>query len=149
MSFSRFKIKQIFMAFSIYNFYYETKKSFSARLSNFWQYKANRYYFLLNLLLFALLSTGAFLIYKAMKNEFFIFQYNVDFGISGVASALKVFRVPILIFILLVFNFILSLIFNGSKHYHLLAHAFGLTSLSVNIIAILSIASLYLINFIA
>lgn len=137
------------MSISFYSLWHSLKFRLFSALKFYWQYKPNRLYFLIIFLMQLLLFYFSYQIFKAIGDDLFVSHYNVDFGIDGIGSASKVFRVPIISSIIFIVNTLLIIAVYRRDSFKFLAHAANLSSLLISFLAGLALMSLYLINFIA
>ena len=137
------------MAFSFYSRWYAWRRTTNLALVAYWRYRTNRWYLISSLVLQALLWFFAYRLQTVVGADSFVAHYNVDFGIDAIGGSGRAFNVPLLgLAVLLVNNFIL-ISFSRRQHFHFFTHAFGLTTVLVQVLGALALMSLYLINFLA
>jgi len=137
------------MAVSLYNFWYNFKRNLASYLRAYWRYQPNRWYLFFIILLQIVLFALAYLIFRTIGNDLFVYHYNVDFGVDGVGSASLAFNAPIISSVIAFINIILIIIMSRQSSSHFLSQAANLSSILISFLAGLALMSLYLINFIA
>ncbi len=90
----------------------------------------------------------AYFINVNTSQELIALHYNVGFGVDLVGNAKKLYIVPTLSLIIFLFNTFLLFNFYKSKHFKFISHILFSACLLVNMFLFLSLASVYLINFI-
>ncbi|NCO79979.1 hypothetical protein GW884_01695 [Candidatus Falkowbacteria bacterium] len=81
----------------------------------------------------------------SLSQNLVILHYNVNLGVNLIGEAGKIYTIPLLGLIFMIFNFILLL--NIYQEGKFVIHLLLATTAVVNLILIISTASLYLINF--
>ena len=81
----------------------------------------------------------------SLSQNLVILHYNVNLGVNLIGEAGKIYTIPLLGLIFILFNFILLL--NIYQEGKFVIHLLLATTAVVNLILIISTASLYLINF--
>lgn len=74
-------------------------------------------------------------------------HYNVDFGIDFYGNAEKIFIIPVLGFIIILFNFLIVMFLQRNKDIIIISYILLITGLLSNIVLLAAISSVYLINF--
>ena len=113
----------------------------------FFSFWLNSFYFSLSLLLLVFVWLQVFSIYSKTKDDLLIFHYTVDFGIDLIGDANLIFILSILASFFSALNFILALVLSEKKHYKLIWHFLGISTILINIFILLSLYSVNLINF--
>ncbi len=113
----------------------------------YWSFNINRLYLLISFLLQVGLWWWAINIYSALADDFLIFHYTVDFGIDLVGFSNLIFILPALALFFTLINLILALLVAEKKIAKLLWHLLGSATVLVNFFILLSLFSVYLINF--
>ena len=83
----------------------------------------------------------------ATGTEQIALHYTVDFGIDFYGDAGKIFIIPLLGLIIILFNFIIVLILSQNKDFILFSHILLIAALLSNVVLLAAILSVYLINF--
>jgi len=104
-------------------------------------------YFLSVLVINLFLWIGAYLMHRNISQEISILHYNVDFGIDLIGSKNYFFIIPLLSLFFILLNKIILLILLKREHFKFLAQFLLGFLLLINIFLVLSLFSLYLINF--
>jgi len=86
-------------------------------------------------------------IYKGLAQDLAVLHYNVDFGIDLIGSRTQLFLNPSIGLIFILLDLMVMLALAKSRDFKFLAHLLGATAILINILLILSIISVYLINF--
>jgi hypothetical protein len=137
------------MATSLYNLWYDFKRTITSFLRAYWRYQPNRWYLLSIVMMQIVLFLFAYSIFKNIGTDLFVSHYNIDFGIDGIGPASLVFDVPIISSIIALLNIFFIIIVSRGRSFHFLAQAANLSSVLISFLAGLALVSLYLINFIA
>ncbi|MEI7452054.1 MAG: hypothetical protein WCK37_02485 [Candidatus Falkowbacteria bacterium] len=87
------------------------------------------------------------LIYKNIAQELTVLHYNVDFGIDLIGSRTQLFFNPALGLIFIIFDLIVLLLLYRSRDFKLFAHLLLASAALTNALLVLSVISVYLINF--
>lgn len=105
-------------------------------------------YYLIIITVLQIISWGqALFIYHNLNGDFLVLHYNVDYGIDLVLDPKDVFFWPLLaLFIFIINTFILLGLYkiNNTKFF---SNLLLLASILVNFLVVLSLVSIYLINF--
>lgn len=130
-----------------HNFIYSLKDNFLREFSNIFSFGFIRVYLVVLFLYNSFLWLFSYLFLKRLSQNQIILHYNVDFGADLFGDARKILTLPLLGFLVILFNFFLSLVFLKTKHFRILSHILLATALLVNIFLSLSLGPIYLINF--
>ena len=129
----------------IANYFYVSRKS----LKEISRYLLGLLYFRIYLLIALTLNLlNWLLVYyfnASLSQNLVILHYNVNLGVNLIGEAGKIYTIPLLGLIFKIFNFILLL--NIYQEGKFVIHLLLATTAVVNLILIISTASLYLINF--
>lgn len=137
------------MSFSLYGHWYDLRQHLAKTFSVYWHYRPNRWYLLIAIFTQFILWFFAYRLFISVGSDLFVSHYNVDFGIDGIGSSSRAFIAPALAAAVLFFNTIFILILGKREHSHFLTHASSLATVAVQVLAALTLMSLYLINFLA
>ncbi len=85
--------------------------------------------------------------FNKVSQNLIVLHYNVDFGVDLIGDVKNAFIIPALGSFAVVFNFILSLVFFKDKNFKFISHLLSAAAVLVNLILLLSLGSIYLINF--
>jgi hypothetical protein len=122
-------------------------KRFKSLSNDLYRYVFIKVYFLLVVFINLLLWVSAYLMYRNISQEISILHYNVDFGIDLIGNKNYFFIIPLLSLFFILLNKIILLILLKRDHFKFLAHFLLGFLLLINIFLVLSLFSLYLINF--
>ncbi|MCU0679917.1 MAG: hypothetical protein MUF50_01265 [Planctomycetes bacterium] len=88
-----------------------------------------------------------FLLFRRVTGELVVLHYNTDFGIDFIAEPYKIFFLPLLSLILIIFNILCLQLLYKEQHFRLISHLWWGLLLFNHLLFFLYIFSLYLINF--
>ncbi|MFH1822387.1 MAG: hypothetical protein ABH830_01660 [Patescibacteria group bacterium] len=90
---------------------------------------------------------ASYLIKINVSQELIILHYNIDFGVDLIGNVNKIYIIPLLSLIILIINIILISNLVKHKFFKFIAHLLLATCIMVDIFLLISLASIYLINF--
>jgi len=90
---------------------------------------------------------AAWYIAAKVHGELIALHYSVDFGINLIGSPKKLYIIPLLGLLIIVINFILLCAIAGHKDRRFASHILLAGALLSNIILLVSLVSIYLVNF--
>lgn len=132
----------------IHNFFYSSKQKTFSTLADLISYFYIKVYLFFILSINILIWLVAFYIDSKIQEEQIALHYNVDFGIDFYGSKAHVYIIPVLGFLILVLNLSLLLGVIQHKDRRFISHLLLATALMTNIILLVSVISVYLINFV-
>jgi hypothetical protein len=131
----------------IYAKLYSAKESLFGGLAPLFRFKHFKIYALALFLLNLFLWLFAYSIFIKSNQSLIFLHYNVDFGVSLIGEAQKVFVLPILGLVIFLFNLLISSSFAKSRDFKFFSHLLLGSAVMAHIFLAFSLASIYLINF--
>ncbi|MCD4762138.1 hypothetical protein K8R32_04240 [bacterium] len=129
------------------NYFYLLRQKITGYLTESWNFLYIRFYLII-LLLINLLSWALAVYIDWMLDEKQIaLHYSVDFGIDYYDNISRIYTIPALGLLLIIFNLFLVLFLFRHKDKRFLSHVLLSGALLANIILLGGIATIYLINF--
>ncbi|MFH1428086.1 MAG: hypothetical protein ABIG60_06225 [Patescibacteria group bacterium] len=89
----------------------------------------------------------SYLIKINVSQELIILHYNIDFGVDLIGSVNKIYIIPLLSLIILIINVILISNLVKHKFFKFITHLLLAACIMVDLFLLISLASIYLINF--
>jgi len=129
----------------ITNYFYVSRKRLAENSWYLLSFLYIRIYLLLAITLNLLNWLLVYYFNASLSQNLVILHYNVNLGVNLIGEAGKIYTIPLLGLIFMIFNFILLL--NIYQEGKFVIHLLLATTAVVNLILIISTASLYLINF--
>ncbi len=106
-----------------------------------------RIYLFVNLFFSVVSFAFAWFLFKNINSNLMFLHYNVIFGIDKVGNPKDIFVLPFLSLAVFILNTIISISFFKNKHFQFISHLLSLIAMLFSIVIILSLLSLYLVNF--
>jgi len=128
------------------NFYLLRQKFFGA-FSYLSGYFFIRLYFIFLLGINLLIWLAAYFINASVSQDLVVLHYNIDFGVDLIGSVKRVYIIPLLGLIIILVNAVLIFIFSRRQDFKFFSHLLLTASLVVNLFLLISLGSIYLINF--
>ena len=122
-------------------------KKLKSLIIDLFRYPVVKIYFLITVIINIFIWIGSYLMHKGISQDIAILHYNVDFGIDLIGSKNYLFIIPTLSLFFILLNKVILLILLKRDHFKFLANFLLGFLLLVNIFLILSLFSIYLINF--
>ncbi len=129
------------------NFLYFFRQNFISFFSKLFSYLYIKIYLILLFILNITIWSTAYFIDARIDEELIALHYNVDFGINLIGEAKKIYIIPLLGLVIILINFILATSVSRRRDGMFISHILFISSIVINIILLLAIASVYLINF--
>ena len=131
----------------IYNFFHYIKTNIAANILYVASFLFVKIYLLVFLIFNILAWVFSVYIYNQVSHNLVVLHYNVNFGIDLVGDRSQLFVLPILGIVIMLVNFILLTVFSKSSHFKFLGHLLFLAAILSNLFLLVSLGSVYLINF--
>lgn len=131
----------------LYNSVYSFRKNFFSSFLEVFSFVHVRIYLFFVIGLNIVLWIFSYFIKSNISQDLIILHYNVDFGVDLIGEVGRLYIIPSLSALVLFFNLVLLLYFAKYEHFRFISHLLMIACLLINIILLLSLASIYLINF--
>ncbi len=82
-----------------------------------------------------------------VSQELIVLHYNVNFGVDMIGEVGRLYVIPLLYLMIIVFNILIIFSIVKYKYFKFIAHILLLTSLVVGIFLLIALAFIYLVNF--
>lgn len=104
-------------------------------------------YLIIALIINIISWAGAYYIAKTVGAAQIALHYSVGFGIDYYSDTEKIYTIPLLGLFIILLNFLLYTIIDDYRDRNFLAHILFSTTIAVNAILLISVCSIYIINF--
>lgn len=131
----------------IINFYYLAKQIVKEQLSFALSDLFVKIYLIIAFLLNILIWVGAKYIVATIGADQIALHYSVGFGIDYYGDAGRIYIIPLLGLLFIFMNFILYIIVDKYKDKNFIAHILFSSTVVTNTILLMSMLSIYIINF--
>lgn len=129
------------------NFYYLALQISKEKLLSAFSSFSTKIYFFISVLINTCCWAGSYYIAKSVGADQIALHYSVGFGIDYYSDTEKIYILPLLGLFVLILNFLMFTIIEGYKDKNFIGHILFSSSIAVNIILLISIFSIYIINF--
>lgn len=133
------------MISKIINYFYSIRQNIIKAIFELFNILFVKIYLGITLLINLLIWSLAIIINVNIGQSQLVLHYNVDFGVNLYGDVNKIFLIPLMGIIILIFNLLIS--YRMLLKEKFAAHILLASALCVNILLLISIGSLYLINF--
>jgi len=137
----------MFKGINLTDYLYELRKDAKSAFFSVSAFASVKIYLSVSALLNILIWLSARFIKKATGTEQIALHYNVDFGIDYYDDAGKIFIIPVLGLIIVLFNYFVAMLVSQNKDAVMIFHILFASALLVNVVLLAAIVSVYLINF--
>jgi len=124
---------------------HSAEKAFPKIILEFFDYQYARMYLIFSLGLNGLSWIASYYIATSVDSDLIILHYNVNFGIDAIGEVSKIYNIPFWGLGIIVFNLILAFFIRRTGNF--IIHVLLFSSLVANIFLLISLGSLYLVNF--
>lgn len=132
---------------NFFNIVYIFRKNVKSAFFNAWSYIFVKIFLGFSVLINILVWLIARFIKVSTGTNQIALHYNVDFGIDFYGNAVKIFIIPVLGLIIILFNFLIIMFLQRNKDIILISYILLIVALLSNIVLLAAISSVYLINF--
>jgi hypothetical protein len=129
------------------NFYYLARQKIAESLSQVWSSRFVRIYLFLLLIINIFIWIGARYVAVVVDANQIALHYSVGFGIDYYGDTEKIYIIPLLGLLIIFLNLILFSMVGNYKDKNFIAHVLFAGAIVANIILLISILSIYIINF--
>ena len=130
-----------------YNNLHSTKKIILEGIVSLFKFGHFRLYALVLFLLNIFLWLFAYSIFIKSNQDLMFLHSNVDFGVDLIGEAKRIFVIPILGLVIFLVNLIISSSLIKLKDFRFLSHLLLGSAIMAHVFLMVSLASIYLINF--
>ncbi len=112
-----------------------------------WSFFYIRIYLIFLILMNISLWASAYNIFQRVSQDLIVLHYSVDFGVNLIGDVKRLFIIPLLGLLIIIFNFFIILFFNSSKHFKFISHLLLAPILLIHLFLLAALGSIYLVNF--
>lgn len=137
----------MFTGINFFNIFYSFRKNAKSSFFSALSYVFVKIFLTSSLLINISVWLAARYIKKTTGTEQIALHYTVDFGIDFYDNAAKIFIIPVLGLIIILFNFLIIMLLQQNKDIILISYILLTVAMLANIVLLAAVFSVYLINF--